>query len=69
MRICSAPGCGTEITACMGTTKAGDMLELMQGTRALKDVRELCPRCATISILRCDRGEKLENLLPELGWA
>jgi predicted RNA-binding Zn-ribbon protein involved in translation (DUF1610 family) len=68
MRICSAPSCGKEITACMGTVKAGDFLEAVLGMRTWKDVRELCPTCATRSILRCDRGEKLENLLPELGW-
>lgn len=39
--------CSEPIYESFGTTKAGDLLECMQGTRNGKDVRALCPMCGT----------------------
>jgi hypothetical protein len=68
MRICSVPGCGVEITACNGTTKAGDMLEMMEGRRTLEAVRELCPKHATIMIFQLDSGADPTSVYKEVGW-
>ena len=69
MRICSAPGCGAEITACMGTTKAGDVLEAMQGIRKWSEVRELCPKCGSKAVFMCgEMGMDKRLIFPSFGW-
>lgn len=70
VRRCSDPLCRRTITACFGTTKAGDILELFDGTRALKDVRELCPECATKAVLLLSGKPDTERLayFKTIGW-
>lgn len=51
LRLCCRPGCGREITACMGTVKGGDYEEAVLGKRHWMKVRELCDRCATRAVL------------------
>ncbi len=69
MRNCSNPLCRAPITACFGTVKAGDFDEAMQSKRRVQHVRDLCPKCATIAIRRCEAGEDKSAVFAEFGWA
>lgn len=40
--------CGDPIYESMGVTLAGDILEALEEKRALKDIRQGCPRCGTL---------------------
>src|SRR5258708_461075 len=68
VRHCSNPTCKTSIFECMGTCKAGDIDEAMQGLRAWNQVRELCPKCATRAVLFWDTDEKRLANFPSVGW-
>lgn len=53
----------------MGTTKAGDLLEYLEGSRPGNKIRELCAKCAMRMILLSDfAGFKTEDLLAPFGW-
>ena len=65
MRHCSK--CGTPITACNGFTKAGDLLELWDGARAYKDVRELCGTCILPATF-FETDQQIKNFLIHIGW-
>ena len=68
LRLCSGPNCGVEITACMGTVKAGDLLECMEGNRHAADIRELCAKCATKAIIICEVPEMQFGYHQVIGW-
>lgn len=61
-RRCANPSCQTEITACFGTTKAGDMQECWDGLRPREKIRELCAFCATYLTLTL-------SSIPPQGWS
>ncbi len=66
MRHCDR--CGTPIDVCMGFVKAGDFLEMIQGTRKPEEIRELCEKCALKPLFFETKGE-LASFLQEIGWA
>lgn len=45
-RVCCQ--CGEPITACMGFTKVGDLLECVDKKRKVCEVRELCGICVEL---------------------
>ena len=67
VRHCSNPNCGREITACNGFVKAGDLAELIEHTRRIEDVRELCGVCGARANHADDTG-MLESFVKGIGW-
>jgi hypothetical protein len=68
MRLCSNSACKAPIYGCFGTIKAGDFLEALAGTRIQSNIRELCPKCATKVVHRCESGEDPLLVYPTYGW-
>jgi len=69
MRLCSNPRCRAEIFGCMGTCKAGDILEWNEGKREQRDVRELCEKCAVQVIAISEVGDAMRLAFFNLvGW-
>lgn len=70
MRPCSNPACRKLVDQAFGTVKAGDWNEMYEGTRASKDVRELCEKCGTWMVLYCpaESCSIQQMLYIALGW-
>lgn len=69
-RHCSNPSCRAEITACFGTTKAGDVIEGQDSIRTREEVRELCAYCATKTMLDLTgaSNERRLSYFATIGW-
>ena len=69
-RCCSNPACQKPIVACMGSVKAGDVIEAEDGLRSWTEVRELCGICALWMTIYCPTTAcSLQRmLLVVVGW-